>query len=93
MTEEETWATEEIMTGYDVNKWDWSKAIPFSETLVEKYIQHLKHTGTGKDGIHNFRFRFGAKYVIKYLVTLFDAFCNGIALPTDINEGLFCFLE
>ena len=34
---------------YDPFKWDWSKALHFSQHLAELYIAALRHTGAGKD--------------------------------------------
>ena len=82
-----------IIAGYDINKWDWSKAVPFSQNLVGNFVSRLKHTGTGKDGVHNFCFRFGGETVIRYLVKLIDAYFNEQPLPEDINDGLFVFLS
>jgi len=77
---------------YDCAKWDWRKCVNFSEHLAQMYVQSLRHTGTGKDGIHNFCFRFGCRSSTEFIVRLFDAFANNMPLPTDINEGLFVFL-
>ena len=83
----------DLLSSYDTNKWNWDKAKQFDIHLVVAYIAHLRHTGSGKDGIHNFCFRFGDLRSTKFLVRLFDAFTNGDSLPADINDGLFCFLS
>ena len=62
---------------YDSSKWDWNKAHQFSQHLAELYIASLRHTGTGKDGIHNYCFKFGNVECVRFIVRLFDAFCNG----------------
>ena len=86
---------EQFFIHYDPSKWDWSKAPGFDRALVEAYVMHLKHTGTGKDGIHNYCYKFGTKHVIDFLVFLFQAFTaepgSGPILPSDINDGLFCY--
>ncbi len=84
---------DELLVNYDINKWNWDKAKQFDIHLVEAYIAHLRHTGCGKDGIHNFCFRYGDLRSTQYLVRLFDAFTSGVSLPRDINDGLFCFLS
>ena len=78
---------------YDPSAWDWCVASQFTEELAGKCLASLRHTGTGKDGIHNFCSKYGNEYCAKYIVKLFDAFCNGEALPLDINEGLFVYLQ
>ena len=78
---------------YDPSIWDWSKAVQFTQHLVEKYIASLRHIGTGMDGIHNFCSKSGNSECVRYIVRLFDAFTNGEPLPLDINDGLFVFLQ
>ena len=78
---------------YGCNKWDWSKLQQFSIKLAELYLKTLKTTSAGKDGIHNYCFKYGGKNVFAYVVRLFHTFKNGGLLPQDINEGLFVFFR
>ncbi len=83
----------EPLANYDLDKWQWYKAKQFDAHLVTAYIAHLRHTGSGKDGIHNFCYRYGDVHSERFIVRLFDAFTSGEALPFDINDGVFCFLS
>ena len=81
------------MSSYDTSKWDWNLAAQFDPLLVSHYLQKLKHTGSGKDGVHSFCFKLGGQYVVQYLVRLIDGFFNCKQLPEDINDGLLVFLS
>ena len=82
-----------LLNGYPRDKWDWSKCTPFTRHLASEYVSKLKHTGTGKDGIHNYCFKNGGTYAIDYVVKLMDAHFNCRSRPADINDGLFAFLS
>ena len=58
---------------------------------MERYVDSLKHTGTGKDGIHNFCLKFGCRSTLLFGMRLMDAHMNCKPLPADINDGLFAF--
>ena len=60
--------------------------------LVANYLEILKHTSAGKDGLHNLWYKFGGAFVLYFLVRLTDSYFSGDVLPADINEGLFAFL-
>lgn len=83
----------EIVSSYEVNKWDWSKLQQFSIKLAEDFLKFLKSTAPGKDGIHNLRSKYGGKTVLVHMEKLFDTFMNGGKLPWDINGRLFTFLS
>ena len=53
----------------------------------------MRHTGIGKDGTHTFSSKYGNAECVRYIVRLFDAFCNGEPLPLDINHGRFVLLQ
>ncbi len=80
-----------LMDSYDTTKWDWSKRLNFDMFLMERYVDSLKHTGTGKDGIHNFCLKFGCRNTLLFGMRLMDAHMNCKNLPADINDGLFVF--
>lgn len=86
-------ALNEIFAVYDCNKWDWSKLQQFLMKLAELSLKTLNTTSAGKDGIHNYCFKYGGKDVLAYVVRLFNTFVNGGPLLQDINEGLFVFLS
>ncbi len=81
---------DELLSAYDTNKWDWGAAKQFDINLVIAYVAHLRHTGSGKDGIHNFCFKYGDRRSIEYLVRLFHE--RGCCTPSRYKRRLILFL-
>ena len=65
----------------------------FNQHLAEKYIAASRHTGTGKDEIHNSAFKYGSAECVKHIAKLFDAFTKGQLLLSVINKRLFVVLQ
>ena len=56
-----------MLEDYPRDKWDWTKCVTFTRQMAMDYLETLKHTGTGKDGIHNYCYRYCGPFVVDLL--------------------------
>ena len=56
------------------------------------HIDSLEHISAGKDGLHNYCYKYGGKSVLQILARLIDSFLNDQPPPAGAREGLILFL-
>ena len=57
--------------------WNWPLMLTATYKMLEEYLRNLKHTGLGKDGIHNCCWNFGSEHTNSFLVCLTGcSFCG-----------------
>ena len=80
---------DDLLYEYCINKsWDFNLILRPSMEMLDDYLVYLKNTGTGKDGIHNWCWKFGGFHTRHFLWRLLDAHLADLERPDDINEIL-----
>ena len=63
----------------------------FSAQLLSDYMRTLEITGSGKDGVHRYAWKYGNRVTLEYLSGLCHAHMARGARPDDIDDSLTIF--
>ena len=82
----------DILNQYAAYKtWNWNGMLNPHVELIDDYLFSLKHTGLGKDGVHNYCWKYGGEHAKHFIIRLLDAHTTRGERPDDVNEILKIF--